>query len=556
MATSWEIGDRIEGRWEIYQIMKGGMGIVYIVYDHEHQMPYAAKTFCDERFADDSDVAADFTKEALTWVNLDAHENVTRAEFVQTIRGKPFLFLEYVSGGDLKSWIGTPRLTEDLAQVLRFAIQFCDGMNHAVAKGIKVHRDIKPRNCLITEDHTLKVTDFGLAKAFDDAKPAGAKNESAAQKVQDSSIGQTRTGTGAGTCTHMAPEQFDDVKQVAGRADIYSFGVVLFEMITGKLPFAGETWEELKQQHQTQAPLPLPNSVPPLLIEVVNTCLSKNPWNRFADFIALRQQLAEIYEKLTGTQAPQPVVGAKLDAVGWSNKGVSLSHLQRHEEALTCYDYALGLNTQLKEVWNNKGLALRALGRHTEALACYDQALTLDPSFALAWNNKGWTFEPLGRHAEAVACYDHALKLNPQLKEAWNNKALTLGALGRYPEALACYDHALTLDPPNAEMWSHKGGSLQALGRHAEALACYDHALTLDSRNAEAWSHRGSSLQALGRHGEALASYNHAFTLDPYVVSGKFRRWAVRALLRCQRRIKTAGKSADQECDQQQCSTV
>src|SRR5438034_2023579 len=219
MATSWEIGDRIEGRWEIYQIMTGGMGIVYIVYDHKHRMPYAVKTFRDDKLADDSDVAADFTKEALAWVNLDAHENVTRAEFVQTIQGKPFLFLEYVSGGDLKSWIGTPRLTEDLPQVLRFGIQFCDGMNHAVAKGIKVHRDIKPRNCLITEDHTLKVTDFGLAKAFDDPKATGGKNKTAAQTAQDSSVSETRTGTGAGTCTHMAPEQFDDVNKVDLRAD-------------------------------------------------------------------------------------------------------------------------------------------------------------------------------------------------------------------------------------------------------------------------------------------------------------------------------------------------
>ena len=212
MATSWEIGDRIEGRWEIYQIMIGGMGIVYIVYDHKHRMPYAVKTFRDDKLVDDSDVAADFTKEALAWVNLDAHENVTRAEFVQTISGKPFLFLEYVSGGDLKSWIGTPRLTENLPQVLRFAIQFCDGMNHAVAKGIKVHRDIKPRNCLITEDHTLKVTDFGMAKAFDDTRPASAKDESATEKVRDLNVSDTRTGTGAGTCIHMAPEQFDDVK--------------------------------------------------------------------------------------------------------------------------------------------------------------------------------------------------------------------------------------------------------------------------------------------------------------------------------------------------------
>src|SRR5882724_7624882 len=206
MATPWKIGDRIEDRWEIYQIFKGGMGIVYIVYDHEHRAPYAVKTFFDDEVGDDSDGIADFTEEALTWINLDVHENVTRAEFVETILGKPYLFLEFVSGGDLSRWIGTPRLTEDLPQVLRFAIQFCDGMNHAVAKGIKVHRDIKPRNCLITEDYTLKVTDFGLAKAFHDAKPTGKKNESAAQKVQESNVGQTRTGTGAGTCTHMAPE--------------------------------------------------------------------------------------------------------------------------------------------------------------------------------------------------------------------------------------------------------------------------------------------------------------------------------------------------------------
>src|SRR5579862_9377397 len=87
---------------------------------------------------------------------------------VEKIQGKPFLFLEYVSGGDLAAWIGTPRLTEDISQVLRFAVQFCDGMIHALSKGIRAHRDIKPRNCLITVDGTLKVTDFGLAKLLED----------------------------------------------------------------------------------------------------------------------------------------------------------------------------------------------------------------------------------------------------------------------------------------------------------------------------------------------------------------------------------------------------
>ena len=85
------------------------MGVVYIVYDHENRMSYAVKTFRDDKHADNTETAAEFLNEALTWVNLDAHPNIARAEFVQTIMGRPFLFLEYVSGGNLGAWIGTPR---------------------------------------------------------------------------------------------------------------------------------------------------------------------------------------------------------------------------------------------------------------------------------------------------------------------------------------------------------------------------------------------------------------------------------------------------------------
>jgi len=162
VAKEWLDGS--QKRWEIYKVLGGGMGRVYIVYDHEFQEPFAAKTFQDELFKRNPMVAERFTQEALAWIRLDRHENIAQARFVQNIEGKPFLFLEYVSGGDLSDWIGTPRLSEDLPQVLRFAIEFCDGMSHALSKGIQAHRDIKPANCLITEDHTLKVTDFGLAK--------------------------------------------------------------------------------------------------------------------------------------------------------------------------------------------------------------------------------------------------------------------------------------------------------------------------------------------------------------------------------------------------------
>jgi len=217
MATDWKIGDRIQNRWEIYKILRGGMGIVYVVYDHESHQAFAAKTFQDEIFARSPAIAHRFTQEALTWISLDAHQNVAQARAVQTIEGKPYLFLEYVSGGDLGGWIGTLRLTEDLPQVLRFAFHFCDGMTHALAKGIKAHRDIKPQNCLITGDGMLKVTDFGLAKVFDDASLV----ETETPDIESLKLSLTRTGMAAGTCTHMAPEQFDDAKRVDVRADIF-----------------------------------------------------------------------------------------------------------------------------------------------------------------------------------------------------------------------------------------------------------------------------------------------------------------------------------------------
>jgi serine/threonine protein kinase len=212
LAANWEIGDSIHNRWEIHRILSGGMGVVYVVYDHEHRETYAAKTFQDEIFIRSPLIAQRFTQEALAWVNLDEHQNIVQARMVHNIGGKPYLFLEYVSGGDLGGWIGTLQLTEDLPRVLRLAIHFCDGMAHALSKGIKAHRDIKPQNCLITDDGTLKVTDFGLAKVFDDTSLTETETPDAASL----SISLTRTGIGAGTPTHMAPEQFDDAKRVDG----------------------------------------------------------------------------------------------------------------------------------------------------------------------------------------------------------------------------------------------------------------------------------------------------------------------------------------------------
>jgi tetratricopeptide (TPR) repeat protein len=508
MQTCWQLGEQIQGRWEIFRILEGGAGVVYIVYDHAFHESFAAKTFRDEIFERSPQIADRFMQEALAWVRLDAHPNVAQARMLERIEGKPFLFLEYVSGGDLGSWIGTPRLTEDLVQILRFAIQFCDGMIHAVAKGIRAHRDIKPRNCLITREGVLKVTDFGLAKVIEEDR-SGAYS-TPGEGSQHTSL----TVAAVGTCTHMAPEQFENATTVDLRADIYSFGVMLYQMVCGELPFKGQNWQELELQHKT-SPAPDATGTDPQLAQVIGVCLKKNPADRFADFRQVRARLSEIYESVQGAPPPEPILGTALTAVDWNNKGSSLDNLGRHSEAIACYDEAIGVNPQLASAWFNKGVALFASGHVQEALACYERALRLHANPEEVWSNKGLALKSLGRMEEAASCYDRALKLNPRYPNAWVNKGVALKAMGKLEEALVCYERALRLKPDDQNAWTNKGNVLYALRRPGDAIVCYERALAIDSKLALTWLNKGIALSATSRHGDALICYDRALTINP-----------------------------------------
>jgi tetratricopeptide (TPR) repeat protein len=517
MRTNWKIGDHIQDRWEIFDILQGGAGIVYIVYDHQFKEPFAAKTFRDEIFASSPLIADRFMREALAWVRLDVHPNIAQARMVEKIEGKPILFLEYVNGGDLGSWIGTPRLTEDLPQVLRFAVQFCDGMIHAVSKGIRVHRDIKARNCLITSDGVLKVTDFGLAKLFEEEKPADTPTSGF--RFQNTDL----TMTAIGTCTHMAPEQFECGGNVDLRADVYSFGVMLYQMVRGELPFVGETWDDLEHLHKNQAP-PYLATTDPRLADLIQTCLAKDPARRLSNFGQLRDRLGVIYESIVGSPPAKPAMGAALTAIQWNNKGSSLDNLGLRAESIACYDFALKLDPVFGSAWFNKGVALFASRQVDKALACYESALHLIPKSEQVWSNKGVALKSLGKTDEAIACYERALELNPRYPNAWVNKGVALRALGRTAEALTCYERALQLNPSDENGWSNKGNILYGLGRREEALACYDRALALNSDLDLTWMNKGIALGALNRHDEALQCYGSAIEINPRLEQAWFLR--------------------------------
>lgn len=552
LPARWAEGDRIGDRWEVYRVLRGQASLVYITYDHELKEPLAAKTSHPDLLARRPGLTQELLKDVRPWAGLEPHPNATLLRAAEEIEGAPFLFMEYVTGGNLARWIGAGGVQGGLAQVLRFAIQCCDGMSHALSQGVPAHGDLRPRNCLIAADGTLKVTDFGLDRLLDREEAA----DRVGQSEEDEDENDEADARAAEICTYRAPERFSDSGRPDVRADIYSFGVMLFHMLTGRLPFEGHTWSTFERLHKTQPPPSVTAGQPDdarflyeTLDEIVQQCLYKSPEDRFKEFDTLRDRLAETFWHLTETRVPPPLIGPDLEAAVWNLRGAGLEELGRPEEAPACYDRALDLNPRctaawvnsanllfklgrrhaavnyyeralklddkLEEAWSKKGSALRELDRREEALDCFGRALELNPNLAEVWYAKGNTLREAGRNEEALACYDRVLEIDPRDQKIWFNKGVALGAIGKYQEAVACFDRALGLNPRDEKAWFNKGVALTAMGRADEALACYDRALARNARDEKAWSNKGNTLAKLGRHEEAIVHYDRALELNP-----------------------------------------
>jgi serine/threonine protein kinase len=257
----------------------------------------------------------------------------------------------------LEDWLYTKQL--DLPLALNFALQFCSGMNHAYTKMGLIHRDIKPGNILLTWDKTVKITDFGLSKTVE--TPSYQAKVPPDPKYDLSST--------AGTPPYMAPEQFTG-KEIDTRTDIYSFGIVLYQIVTGQYPYSRKSsWEEM---HCKGVPLLIKEDIPAELSVLIYRCLEKNPTRRYQNFSDLHQALFEIYLDVTGKTIPEESEG-ELEAWELINKGYALYTLGRSEEALTCYDEALKINLRYAEAWTNKGVALGALGRPYAIVIYYNR---------------------------------------------------------------------------------------------------------------------------------------------------------------------------------------
>lgn len=513
----WKVGDAIEGRWQVQKIMGGGFGVVYIVHDPELKQAFAAKSVHPDLAGEV--VHERFEQEAYTWLKLERHPHVVQAHFLH----KNMLFLEYVGGGDLSDWIGTPRLLEDRRWCLQLALDFCSGMQHAYARGVRAHRDVKPSNCLLTDEGRLKVTDFGLISVLEGNAKARQLHERnwaerlAADEVEPGPELTEESGS-LGTVTHMAPEQIREARAVDARADIYSFGIMLYEMLVGRLPFQGHSALSYLYHHtHTPAPtlqLDWPADVSQDLAVLIAACLEKEPERRPPSFGMLEQVLRDIYRRVAGGEEPAASPpSAAGDGFDLSCRGVSLVNLGLYAEGLELLEQAVQVDPKLHAAWVNRSLALQKLGRHQEAVTSCDVALRLESSSA-AYHLKALALHLGGRHQEAEKAFRRSLDLNPANVRAWIDQGLFFGACDCPGPALDSFESALRLAPRQPEPYTGKALVLANLGQVEDALACFGRSLSLDPRQPKVLLDLADYYYSLELDPEAEAFYSRALGLD------------------------------------------
>ena len=287
------VGETLSGRYELEELIgTGGMSSVYRAHDQLLDRKVALKVL-HQQYTGDEDYVERFRREARAVATL-SHPNIVTVIDRGEHEDRQFIVFEYVEGENLKRLIER-RGPAPVTTALELAMQIARGLSFAHGRGL-VHRDVKPQNVLMNGDGQAKVTDFGIARSLD---------------VQH---GMTQTGTVLGTADYIAPEQAQG-QRVDEHTDVYSLGVVLYEMLLNEVPFPGENFVAVAMRHINEEPPSIRAKrpdVPPRVEAAVHRAMAKDPQARFQTMAEFCQELEACLAEEQGTQVAAPVVGRRV----------------------------------------------------------------------------------------------------------------------------------------------------------------------------------------------------------------------------------------------------
>ncbi len=455
-------GDTIGGEYRVLDVFSGGMGHVYLVNHDNSEVPIVLKTL---QRPEDERQRALFIREAETWVSLGRHRNVVSAAYVREVDGQLFVAAEYVPpspgrGNTMEAYVGIDGLP--VALMALWVGGFCDGMNHSRNRGVVAHRDIKPANLMIDPDGTLRITDFGLARSF--SLPSGAME------------GLAERRNIAGTLPFMAPEQITHPETLDHRVDIYAFGVSLYQVMSGSLPFVSTRQDELIHQilnpHQQPRPLDGP------FAELCHRCLKKNRKERFQSFDELRKAASAILEATGNARLPPPVESNdELELI--YTKALSYGAMGHPDIALRhATEYARRVPDD-DRAWTELSKQYLIQGKLKQSIKASRKALSIVPFKSFPRNNLGVALNRLGQHEEALRELKVAASHDPLNTGPLLNQLGPLMALRRPLEAVHVLERAALISPEKATIWANLGAVNLEIGEYAQAERCLKRALKL-----------------------------------------------------------------------------
>ncbi|WP_395292569.1 protein kinase [Kitasatospora hibisci] len=354
--AAWRRGDVVLGLYEVLDVVRtGGMGLVHRVRHRGWDIDLAVKT-PRQSLVRSPEAIRDFEREAEVWVGLGLHPHIANCVYVRTLDGVPRVFAEWADGGSLAEAVRSRFLygNDPLGSLLDVAIQSAWGLDHAHENGV-VHQDVKPANVMLTRDGTVKVTDFGMARA----------RVATGEAPGDADAFVSRGGL---TPAYCSPEQARSPGGLSTATDTWSWAVTVFEMFLGRPPVtdgtgAGGAFDGFARSGAPDAIAPVPAEVADLLRE----CFAEDPATRPDRLGPLAERLIRVYEREVGPYPRRTPAAATLLADGLSNHALSMLDLGRSDNAEELWARALRADPHHPHARYNRGLHRWRTGVITDA---------------------------------------------------------------------------------------------------------------------------------------------------------------------------------------------